>query len=153
MNAWVCLFLIPKILVTSSFQILVKFVKFSGHWYAVYIIDIKSSCWTYDFITEKRNNTTKVVHARNQIVDIKDAEEDKEYPGILEVPNPTDPATMTVKYPDSECAEIQFIEAYWHLFIQIWRENWISSYSPPITIISEQFSLARECKSTPLTIV
>ena len=94
-----------------------------------------------------------MVHARNQIVDIKDAEEDKEYPGILEVPNPTDPATMTVKYPDSECAEIQFIEAYWHLFIQIWRENWISSYSPPITIISEQFSLARECKSTPLTIV
>ena len=68
-----------------------------------------------------------MVHARNQVVDVKDAEEDKEYPGILEVPNPTDPATMTVKYADSECADIEFVnEAYRHLFIQIWRGNWIS---------------------------
>jgi len=84
--------------------------KFLGRWYVVQKFSTASSCWTYDFIRNKTDNSLRIVQSRDHVIlDTVGLDNNYRYTGSLDVPDANRPAFMRVRFPMSLAGKADYV--------------------------------------------
>jgi len=96
----------PKVEPVADFDI----TKFLGRWYVIQKFSTASSCWTYDFIRNATDGSLKIVQSRDHVVlDTVGLDNNYRYTGSLDIPDPTRPGYMRVRFPLSVAGKADYV--------------------------------------------
>jgi len=96
----------PKVEPVADFDI----TKFLGRWYVIQKFSTASSCWTYDFIRNATDGSLSVVQSRDHVLlDTVGLDNNYRYTGSLDIPDPTRPGYMRVRFPLSLAGKADYV--------------------------------------------
>ncbi|KAK4022377.1 hypothetical protein OUZ56_007847 [Daphnia magna] len=84
--------------------------KFLGRWYVIQKFSTASSCWTYDFVRNKTDDSLKIVQSRDHVaLDTVGLDNNYRYTGTLDVPDLNRPGFMRVRFPMSLAGKADYV--------------------------------------------